>query len=183
MSALSNENIAVMVRQELRLPPEAALDLQPLIGPALNALGEDVAADYKLRPWLTTDPATATATLGAGGAADLSTLITTNNILLESIRYGSVYHSSSVFPLQWLEQTNAGRVKSEFATIFLACWLQGTTLYTRSANNNASSYLTGDLSLAVPFIPTLATLPESLTDELVQKIVDMVRGSMRADAA
>jgi|ERR1051325_3322375 hypothetical protein len=173
MSTLNHEQIAVIVRRRLGLEPDAVLRIEPVIGNALNALAIRVAGNYKLRQWLLTDPSAVTVTLDSDGNADLSTIITSNNILIEYIRYGNVYHADSSYPLQWLETLDQLRTPGPYDAMFLHCSLVGTTLYTRSFDDNVTP-LTGDLGFAIPYVPTLSQLPESLTDDLVSTVVSMM---------
>src|ERR1043165_4681359 len=101
MSTLNSEQIAIIVRRRLGLEPDAVLRIEPVLGNALNTLAIKVAGDYKLRDWLRTDPSSTTATLDAEGECDLSPIIAANNILIEYLRYGNIYHPDLAYPLQW----------------------------------------------------------------------------------
>lgn len=171
MSALTHEHLAIQVRQKLRLPPTATLDLQPLVPVALNQLAVQVAGDYKKRHWLLTDPSAITATL-TSGVADLSALIASDNILIEMIRYGMVYYNAITGqPLIWQNQVGIGRMAGPYDQLFNHVWAQGTTLQVRGPNATA---LSGTLYLAIPFVASLDDLPEPLTDDLVNTLARLV---------
>lgn len=171
MSQLSEEHIALQVRQKLRLPPTATLDLQPLIPVALNQLAIQIAGDYKNRHWLLTDPSATTATL-TSGVADISSLITSDSILIEMIRYGSVYvNAITGQPAIWENQVGMGRMAGPYDSIFYHVFQQGTNLYVRGPSTSAVS---GTLYLAVNYVPDLDGLPESLTDDLVGVIARLI---------
>lgn len=171
MSVLTEEHIAIQVRQKLRMPETATLDIQPLIPVGLNQLAVQIAGDYKNRHWLLTVPADTAVTL-TSGVADLSALITIDNILIEMIRYGNVYYNVTTGqPLIWENQVGAVRMAGPYDAIFNHVAAQGATLLVRGPNATA---LSGTLYLAIPFVPDLDTLPEPLTDDLVNIIARLI---------
>lgn len=171
MSILTAEHVSIQVRQKLRLPPTATLDLQPLIPVALNQLAVQIAGDYKNRHWLLTDPSATTVTL-TSGVADLSALIASDNILIEMIRYGDVYlNVVTGQPMIWENQVGVGRMAGPYDRIFYHVFQQGTNLYVRGPNSSAVS---GTLYLAVPYVTDLASLPESLTDDLINVVARLI---------
>src|SRR6476620_12192306 len=145
-----------MAAERLGLDEAAALDLQPLVPGALNALGVEVAGNYKQRHWLLTDPATTSVTL-TSGSADISGLVTSSNILIDYLRYGNIYYNALTGqPLSWINQVGVGRMPGPYDQIFNHVYQQGTTLLVRGPN---STPLSGTLYLAVSYVPTLAQLP------------------------
>lgn len=171
MSILTEEHIAIQVRQKLRLPPTAALDIQPLVSVGLNQLAIQVADSYKDRHWMLTDPSVVSVTL-TNGVADLTTTIDTYNILIEKIRYGMVYlNVITGQPLIWLNQVGVGRMAGPYDSIFNHVWAQGTTLQVRGPNATAPS---GILYLAVSYVASLSQLNPSLNDDLVNIIARLI---------
>lgn len=182
MSLFTHEQVSIMAAERLGLDESAALDLQPLVPSALNALSVEIASNPQKRQWLLTDPSTTTATL-TSNAADISTLVSTNGVLKDFLRYGFIYYNSITGQaLIWINQTGAGRLAGPFDSIFNHCYLQGDTLYTRGPSVTA---LSGTLHFAVPYTPSLSQLPEQLVDDLVTTIVKLrtTRGKAEANAA
>lgn len=171
MSAFNASDIAEMVRRRFALPEGAELQFIPLVGPALRSLAYDVAKDPNLRDWLLTDPATITVTLDGDGVADLSTLITTNKILLECLHLGEILPpvnpNYSTQPFRLISNAGAGQLAGNYDSLVYKAWVEGTSLHTKSPDNNVTP-LVGTISFSVPYEPTMAELPESL----VQKLVD-----------
>lgn len=166
MSSLTAQDIGVKIRRRLGAPVSDRLRYHPLIDDALYRLvARKVAPAKRLRPLLLTDPAAATVTL-VDGAADLSALVASDRILVACLRYGRITHASYSYALRLLESADQGALPNALDGMFPKCWLVGTTLHTSlDAEGNA---LTGDLALAVPYWPTLAQLPESLVESLVE---------------
>lgn len=173
MSSLSYAAIADLTRQRLGLPVSARLRMQSLVGNALQRLGNQFAQDPYNRQYLLSDRTTTTVAL-SGGKADLSTLINTNQIELEFLTYGYIYHASDTRPLQWKRGPDMGAIQGAFDGVFKHCWLEGINLYTKGTNN---SVLTGSLQLACPYVPTLAQLPEQLENDLIDACVGLARES------
>lgn len=168
---MTEDQIAVLVRRRAGLPETARLRIIPLVEMGLRRLAKHVAERQNLRHWLLTNQATTTAALDANGVVDLSDIDLTHHVLIECLRYGRIYHESSVYPLQWVSTPSQGALGGIFDTIFLHCWLEGTMLYTRSSDGNATP-LTGNLSFAVPFWPALSALPDALNELLVEKVLE-----------
>lgn len=159
-----------MVRRRFGLPEGGELAFMPLVDPALRRLAYDVAKDPSLRDWMLTDPTSAIATLDANGVADLSPLIVSPRILLECLSYGDIYPpvdpSYPTLPFRMVESGHL-QLAGAYDALVLKCSLNGTSLHTKSPDNNATP-LVGDISFQVPF---WATLPQ-LAEPLVQKLVD-----------
>ena len=173
MSALTTAELGILVRRRMNAPVEAKLRFIPLIGPALNRLALAVADNEHLRHLLLTKTTEVTAQLDDAGVADLSTLITEKAILIDKLHLGNIYHASNSYPLRPLKSVGQGMLASALDALFFKYWLEGTNLHTKSADNNANP-LTDSLSFAVPFVPTLAQLPEQLVEMLVEKIVELL---------
>lgn len=171
MSTLSYEQVAILVRRRTGGREEERLRYVPLVDEGLRRLAYRVARDSRLRNYLLTDPVTTTATLDGNGVADLSTLLTTPRILLECLEYGQINHSSSSYQFQWRQSSEQGNLRGAADSLWLRCWLVGTKLYTKGLGN---SVLTGSISLAVAYVPTLAQLPELLVEMLVDEIVGLL---------
>jgi hypothetical protein len=172
MSALTHKSLAVIVRHQAGLPPHERLGLQALINPTLKQLARDVALDRRSRNFLLTDPATTTVTLDANGVADLSSLVSSQKILLDRLKFGEITHPDSDLPLDFIESSDLGGLDGGLDELFVQCWLTGTLLYTK---NTGADALSGDLSLAVPYIPTLLQLPEALEPKLIDMLVERVK--------
>lgn len=164
--AETHETIAIRVRRRLGLPESATLGLQPLVDVVLRRLCYDLAKDPNSRNWVLTSPATTTATLDANGVADLTTLIASPRIILECLRYGEITDPSNDLPMRFLAHTGQGLLAGAYDSLQLKCWLDGSSLYTKSSDNNATP-LSGPLSFSVPYWLTIAQLNDSLTERLV----------------
>lgn len=178
MSDLSHEQVAIMAAERLGLPETAALDLQPLVPNALNALAVSIAANPNKREWLFTVPASTSVTL-TSGVADLTTLISSANLLIDFIQYGYVYQDVTTGqPLIWLNQVGALRMAGQFDNIFSHVARQGNSLFVRGANATLPS---GTLYIASSYVPTLAQMPSALDDDLVATVVRLRTSSAKAD--
>lgn len=116
-----------------------------------------------------TDPATTTLTLGGDGSVSLASLITSPRIILECIEVGEITPPAaylSTQPFRFLKNAAQGRLAGCYDGIQLKAWVEGTRLYTKSADNNATP-LAGDIALSVPYWQTLAQLDQSLVERLV----------------
>lgn len=161
MSDLSYSAIADLVRQRLGLPVDTRLRIQSLVRTALQRLGQQVAQDKWNRQYLITDPDTLTVAL-SGGKADLTTIISVNQVLEEWLPYGFFWHDNK--PLQWKRGRDIGNLQAPFDNVFKHCWLEGRTLYTKGTNNQG---LTGSLGCALVASPTLLNLNPNLEDTLL----------------
>lgn len=171
MSALTNAEVAVLVRRRMGAPVSDRLRYVPLIDSALLLLAKDVAKDRSRRHLMLTDPATTTVALDASGVADLTALIASPRILLPEVHYGQIFDPSNANPLVERRQgTRAGN----FDTIYLHYRLDGVFLRTQSSDNNVTP-LVGPLSLAVPFWSSLALLQEQLVPDLVEKCCEQLQ--------
>lgn len=170
MADFNHSDIAEMVRRRFNGPEGDELRYIPLVDSALRQLAYDVARDSQLRNWLLTDPDTATATLDADGVADLSALITAPRILLECLQYGEIRPpvdaNYSTQPFRMIENSGMGLLAGNYDSLVYKCWLEGTSLFTKSGDGNATP-LVGDISFRVPYWPTIAQLPNALVQKLV----------------
>lgn len=98
-ASYSERDIAILTQQRLGLPASAILGLQTLVPAALNNLAKAVALDPARRPLLLTDPTTTTVDfeLGSNGTytASLNEIISTQNVMLDYIRYGTMWVSGT----------------------------------------------------------------------------------------
>lgn len=170
MSALTNADIAELVRRRFNGPPGDELRYLPLVDSALRQLAVDTAKDANSRDWLMTDPASAVATLDAAGVADLTALIASPRILLDCLSYGDIYPpvdpNYSTQPFRLVDNSGALQLAGGYDSLIYKAHVDGFTLQTKSQDNNATP-LVGDISFRVPYWPTMAQLPEPLVEKLV----------------
>lgn len=169
MSSFTAPDIAEMVRRRFALPEGAELQFVPLVDPALRQLSYDLSRDPDWRDWIETDPATTTATLDADGVADLTALIADPRILLECFGWGDIMPPSgypSTQPFRMIANSGAGQLSGGYDSLVYKCWLQGTSLHTKSPDNNVTP-LVGDISFSVAHWVTLDELSEPLVQRLV----------------
>jgi hypothetical protein len=161
---LSYKKIGEFVRNRVGAPVRERFRLQTMVKDALQKLADKIPLDNNRRALLKTPRATTTATLTAG-VADLSTLVnSTPFINLNRIRFGEVYLGSSTVPLEWVPDSSTLVLEEAVDSDFKVYWIEGTKLYTKDAT------LAGTLSFAVPFVPTLSTLPRDLETALVDEV-------------
>lgn len=99
--ALTDTELAIAAAKRLKWPPSKVLSLQSMIPAALSNLAKQTARDPARRNMLMTDPDTVTADIVAGmftsaataqtGSADLSDIVATYGIMLDTLRYGSIF--------------------------------------------------------------------------------------------
>ena len=147
--------------------PEIANVVDQNLPATLQALAREVAESRQLRHHLLTDPSNTTVTLAAG-AADLTALIA-SGVLLDKLKAGEITHPDNPLPLEWFNSKAHAALDGGLDSLFIGCWLEGTTLKTKVISDVA---LAGNLSFRVPFIPTLAQLPDALTGKLVTMLVE-----------
>lgn len=178
MSAYDEEEVGILVAKRLDADPADVLRFVPLVPGGLLRAVRKCAARPRLRHHVLTDRASVTVALDGSGVANLSALVASPRIQLDLLKYGEIYHSSSPYPLRLLETAGQGQFAGSNDALFLKCWLVGSKLYTRSADNNTTP-LSGSLSLAVPYWMTLAQLPEALVEMegvgLVDSVIDLLR--------
>lgn len=150
-----------------------AFVISQLLFEVLNELGGEYASDLNLRHYLISDSATTTVALDGAGVADLATLVTSNGLLLGALQYGNIFHPDNSMPLVPVGNAAAGRLPGNYDAMFLHYWLEGTKLHTRSLDNNQTP-LAGNLSFAVPVVPTIAALPPVI-DDAVERLVNRLR--------
>jgi hypothetical protein len=175
MSALTAQDIAVKIRRRLDAPVSERLRFHALIDDGLYRLAvHKVAPSKVLRPLLLTDPTAATLTLDADGAGDLSALVTSDRILVECIQFGRIKYDAEGydFDLRKLEESDHGALANALDVLFGKYWLEGTSLKTRGTDGKPLA--SAELTLAVPYWPTLAQLPESLVERLVECCIELL---------
>lgn len=147
----------------------------------LQDLGESVGRSFgPKRNYTFTDPTTTTATLDGNGAANLSTLVAENGLLLENLQFGEIRHLSSAYPLERVGTVAELNFPSNYDSIIFRYALIGMKLKTRGAS---SSPLAGDLSFACPHVNGLDDLSVQLEDDAVAAIVGRLRGMPPAGSA
>lgn len=122
--SITADELAVLAAKRVKLPPSFRLGIQTMIAAALQNLATRYALDPNKRPYLMTDAATTRVKvvptnmavdafqvpvgLSQTGIADLTTLITDNGIMLDMLKYGTVFlqyrvpwHSGNVTLGQW----------------------------------------------------------------------------------
>lgn len=162
-SGLTYKKVAEIARFRVGAKKTERLRFQPLINDALQKLSDKVAQDPSRRALLLTDRTSVTGTL-TSGVCDLTALTTLN---LNRIKFGCIYKDSSTVPLEWVNDgmVAANLITDSLDSDFIAYWVEGVKLYTHS------TALSGTLKFAVPFIPTLTTLPQSLVSALEDEVV------------
>jgi plastocyanin len=256
---LTAQEIGILVARRLRLPQSERPRIQTFIDEGLNALAYNFVNDYEKRKWLTTDKSSVTATVTNSGKdyyADLSTVISTNGVMIDYLEYGKIFHtvtavtaaatnwalvtyiitatshgfttgtkvqlttsgslptglslatdyyvirlSANTFALassksnafagtkvSWAAQGSGNHTVTQWEDRKLSfgsenitdcglptsnpiCWRTGTKLY-------LSNVYGGTIGLAVPFVPTLATLPAGLETDLIDIIVSITARSI-----
>lgn len=100
---LTEQEVAILAAKRVNFDPSQTLKLQTLVPAALANLAKNYAKDPNKRHNLMTDPTTTRVLLTRGpiaatgvtaassGYADLSTLFNTNNIMLDTLRYGTIF--------------------------------------------------------------------------------------------
>jgi hypothetical protein len=94
---LTADSLGILVAKRVKLGPEYRLSLQTLIPAGLANLAKNVARDPSRRNMLLTDPLSVSANItqsviNGKYIADLSTVLTTNQAMLETLRYGTIWH-------------------------------------------------------------------------------------------
>lgn len=96
----TERDIAILTQQRLGWPPTKILALQSLVSAALSNLAQNIASDPRRKDLLLTDSSVVQADFTAGTTygepqADLSDVIADYNVLLDYIRYGTVFYSKN----------------------------------------------------------------------------------------
>jgi len=172
-------------RVKNRLQPEgiAEDDLAFVIGqetfPALEQLARECARDPSQRHFFLTSPASVTAVLDGTGAADLSSLVTNNGILIDCLQYGEVFPPvSDAYPTQpfrIIENRQQALLSGMLDGLVLKAWREGNLLKTKSPSNNVEP-LSGSVSFKVPRVPTLAEVPATLEGRVVDLVAERLSG-------
>lgn len=177
--ALTVQQIGALVRNRLNLPVSERLRLQSLVSDALTRLSDKVALDASERHLLMTR-GTETVVAVAGGSADLSALINSapfinlNRIQCGTIRFRYDLDRIHPYPCEWVDRQQLG-LAANTDDLFVSIFLDGTTLC--STDNT----LSGTFEMSVPFVPTVANLPDALRDHLIDKVVELA--AMSGDLA
>jgi hypothetical protein len=179
-----NELLSKVIGEVFPGAPEETIavyagEVSELVDPVLEALAREVADSRQLRHYLLTDPNTTTATLDVNGKCDLASLITSKNILLDKLKHGEITPDNAL-PLEWFNSRAHASLDGALDDLFLGCWLEATVLKTK---NTEAALLSGDLSLRVPFIPTLAQLPSALAGRFLAMMIERFRTGRNAGDA
>lgn len=92
---MTADQVGLLTAKRLNLPPSARLSLQTMIPAALANLAKSYARDPNKRNNLMTDKASVTASVTTSNQyniVDISTVLSTNNVMLETLKYGTVWH-------------------------------------------------------------------------------------------
>lgn len=92
------QEIAIQACKRANLDPTHTLRVQTMVPAALSNLAKAVAKDPMRRNQLMTTPGSVTSTIstsGSRGISDLSTLVSANGIMLDSLKYGTIYYTQS----------------------------------------------------------------------------------------
>lgn len=180
MSTLSEEQIAIIARERAGAPHTELLRFISQIDAGLNELAERIARSPQMRHWLLTPRATTTTTLDGNGIADLSTLVITNKILLNYLRFGNIYTDDPDYPNELILVNSMAQLKAgtPYGGMFIRAYREGDKLHTYKAGGT----LAGNLSFVVPYVPTRAQLPNALNDDLVAVIVELMRAAQPQEA-
>lgn len=175
--AFTHREIAEKARQRVGASPAARLRYQSFVNDALQRIADTVPMDLAKRSHLLTSKGSVTATL-TSGVADLATLVNASPFInINRIRFGRVFLNSFDQPLYWLPDGETALLDDSLDTDFTGYWIEGNKLYTTDAS------LSGTLSLSVPFIPTLASLPNDLVSTLVDEVVAIAGGASGSQTA
>lgn len=93
---LTAQEIGILVSRRLRLPQSERPRIQTFIDEGLNSLAYNFVNDYEKRKWLVTDKSTVTAAITSSGKdyyADLSTVISSNGVMVDYLEYGQIFHT------------------------------------------------------------------------------------------
>lgn len=95
---LTADSLSIQVAKRLKLDPSSRLALQTMIPAALANLAKAYSKDPIKRNHLLTDPESITGTVTSSTISDrykvdLSTLLSTNNVMLDALQYGTIWHT------------------------------------------------------------------------------------------
>lgn len=180
MSTLSKGDIARRARERLTDWPEAKTGftiprLQALVDGALAKLARIIAADQKRSDLLL--PAAGFAETLVAGEVDLQTVISANSILLDYLDGAEILMadlSVNAFPFQWVANQGELALSRITDSIFIHCCLTGTLLQTKNTDGSLIS-LNGNIVIFSNYVPTMAQLPVSLEDSVIDLVADMAR--------
>ena len=166
-SGLTYKKVGELCRFRVGASRAERLRFQALVNDALQKVSDKVAVDMNRRQQMLTDRTSVTGTL-TSGVCDISALTTLN---LNRIKFGQIYKDSSTVPLEWMADGMVGAqlITDSVDSDFIGYWVEGTNLRTHSTS------LSGTLKFAVPFIPTLTTLPAALVSALVDEVVAIAK--------
>lgn len=92
---MTADQVGLLTAKRMNLPPSARLSLQTYIPAALANLAKSYARDPNKRNNLMTDKASVTANVTTSNqynVVDISTILSTNNVMLETLKYGTIWH-------------------------------------------------------------------------------------------
>lgn len=93
---MNEKDLIIKVRQRLGIPASEGPRILTLISASLEKLAREVSNDYTKRDLLLTDKTAVTAAITNTNFdyfADLSTVITTNGVMLDYLEYGTTYYA------------------------------------------------------------------------------------------
>jgi len=167
MSTFTRQEIGEFARQQLRLPASVVPRLMTHIDAALNRLTDILANDPTKREYIMT-PRSSTSSAITSGTVDMSSLISSNGIVLEYLPMGRIYNGTSeTTPLTFCRNVEAARTSNPVGNLFKRCWLEGTLLKTLGTDGNV---LTGSLYFNCIAVPTLSNLNSKLDSELIDVV-------------
>jgi hypothetical protein len=180
MSSLSKGDVARRARERLTDWPEAKTGftiprLQTLVDGALTKLARIIAADSKRSDLLV--PAAGFPETVTAGEIDLQAVIAANNILLDYLDGAEIQMADltvNAFPFQWVASQGELALQRITDSIFIHCCLTGTLLQTKNTDGSLTS-LDGNIVIFSNYIPTMAQLPVSLDDSVIDLVADMAK--------
>lgn len=103
------------------------------------------------------------------GVVNLATVVTGNpSYLTKTIDCGKIFHADSEYPLQ--EVADEMQLTLPWPTSFIYFCISGDKIKTRNVDQSLTS-LTGDLTITLIAVPTLANLPRQLEPMLIGAMV------------
>jgi hypothetical protein len=104
----------------------------------------------------------------AAGVGDLAPWVTAHpSYLTKTIDLGAIFHPDSNYPLQ---QLDSGMFKFPWPAFYIYFDISGNTILTLNTDGSQTS-LTGDLTITLLAVPTLANLPLQLEPLLIEAMV------------
>lgn len=121
----------------------------------------------------------------SSGVADVSAS-TYDNALFEFLPdYGTLLHTSSNFPLTWVNSETELRLRQPMQGLLIHYTINGKRIQTKNTDGSLTS-LAGVLIMRVPFVPLITQnganydidLPEALVDDAVDILQEIFTGKM-----